>query len=165
MKVDIETVADALTQEGINPAQIKAVVDRLEQVVADEKEAREAEKEKAPKFEPVAIVTDMRSMVDLNEAPIFIIEHVDSMNHVDACKLFSDLVVQHNVDLLARGKKTKKKVIETIGDAVQYLPRKTIKEAGLRVRYKEPVIAQQRENQIKMPTVQTGAGTGSDEEA
>ena len=152
MKVDLEAVADALIQEGVEPSVVKKVVDRLEQVIKDDKEANDAEKEKAPKYEPVIVVTDTSALIDLAQAPMFILEHVDTMNHMDACKEFGDLIVRHNVEILGQPKrKGKKKVIETIGEAMQHLPKKAIKEAGLRVRYKEPVIAQQRDNAVQMP--------------
>lgn len=137
MKVDMSDVA-AVLQEVLKPEDFHRVTKEIEAV------ANESKIDEAPttpvKYAPLIVCTDPN--VDLSAVPLFLIEHQDTMNHVEAIEAFQRVITSHNA--VAK----KGKIISSIGKAFIYLSGKVLKDAGFKIRHREVLISTSVVNSI-----------------
>lgn len=139
MNIDINDVIAVLQDEGVDTEKIQKVKKDLIEIA----ESAKGDVEAGPptKYQPLVICTDPN--INLSSAPLFILEHVDEMNHEEAVKAFMAAIREHNTTA------KKKRIIGTVGRGFLYLVGKHLKAAGLKVKFREAVIAVSVHNTIE----------------
>lgn len=139
MKLDLTDVIAVLQDLQVETTKINQARKELTELA----EASKDEQESGPpvKYQPIIICTD--PTVNLSNAPLFVLEHQDTMNHQEAQEALIGAVREHNTTA------KKKRVIGSIGRAFLYLSGKNLKAAGLKIKYREAVIAVTAPNAIE----------------
>jgi len=139
MKLDLNDVIAVLQDLKIETPKITQA--RKELIELAESGKDELETGPPVKYQPIIVCTD--PTVDLSNAPLFIFEHQDALNHQEAHAALVAAIREHNTTA------KKKRIIGSIGRAFLYLSGKNLKAAGLKIKYREAVIAITTPNTIE----------------
>jgi hypothetical protein len=139
-KIELNLVAGAMTQTGIEPEKIKAVLDALKaELAADAKE----DKQPAVKKQFVIVVSDPLGhlvgkdfagwvcQLEENEHPATTVERIETSAH------------QYNAT-----KKGRLRPVQTIGEACEAIPSRMLKGNSVWVKTKTPVLIVRTKNEI-----------------
>lgn len=139
-KIDLETVAQLLSTESDLPQdQVKALVHKMQQVLQEEADAK-PEPTPAAKFLPYVLFIPGPCP---EESVAFLVEYDSNMDH----HLVYPKLLEAIRDVNATAKK--KGVFTELADVVEKMSRKGLKEKGLKLRYRGPMLIKQVDNVIE----------------
>lgn len=142
MKTSLEDVEFALRKAQVDEPKVKEVVDELKAQIEAAKLEKEERAKRAPKkFQILASVKDDAQKVE--ETPEWIFQTDESFDHNKLEETIQAVIV----DFKSSGKKKAEKV-NTIGDAILYIPNKFFKARGLVKKTKEPVLVSKTDNTV-----------------
>lgn len=131
MKIDIQEVEVLLRQRKMPQAEVDAITSRLIELA----EAAKPEKEDKPKTELYAVTPDDTV---LDDARILVVKAVKGLPMPELVDAIRGAAAEHNEACKAR-RGGKKKIVDTIDEAVAFVPAKYFKARGIKVMQKSPV--------------------------
>jgi hypothetical protein len=136
-KVSIEEVNLVLNETALSETEKLKVIQKLEQVIREEKENKEPREKSKNQF--IGITTGN----DVNSAPVWIIQAKGEMDHTEVVPLITAAVKDFN-----QTKKGSKQPIKTIAEAFEHCKKKLMTERGISPKTKEPIIIVKTVNEI-----------------
>lgn len=140
-KVDVNLVAEAMKSEAIEPAIVRAVIEKLNMAAG----ADEADGEKAPavKKQFVVILSDPAGVLPTYDFVAWVAQIPESESPATTL----DRVFRSAYDYNA-SKKGRLLPVKAVGEAIEAVPAKFFKEADLWVKTKTPVLVVTTDNEI-----------------
>lgn len=139
-KIDLETVEELLSTESDLPRdQVKALVLKMQKVLKDEADAK-PDPAPAAKFLPYVLFIPGPCP---EESVAFLVEYDANMDH----HLVYPKLLEAVRDINASAKK--KGVFTELADVVEKMSRKGLKQLGLKMRYRAPMLIKQVDNVIE----------------
>lgn len=143
-KVELNTVAEVLQQEGIEPETIERVVSGLRRAAAEESAAREEGKAPAEKKQHVIVLSDPDGVIPQGKELVGWVVQIPEMESV--------LTVMDKVHRAAydfnMSRRGRKNPVSTVGEAMEAVQTKFFKDQKLSVKTKIPVFACITDNRI-----------------
>lgn len=151
MSFVIDDVLEALKKSGIDPAKTKEVLEHLLAVEEEQKEEKQAEKEEKiatpkQKHQFVVFVMDDGTLTK-KDLLGYVLQIPGDKSPAAAKELFIDAVRDYNNGT----KKGKMNPVETIGDAMDTVKGKWLKEGNIKVKTKEAILVIAMSNTIEDP--------------
>jgi hypothetical protein len=131
-KIDISKLPDILTEEGVDKNKQEKILEHIQEILKAEKEEKEENKTPKAKNE-FGVVLFAPELVG-KEYTACIYQIKDGDDHSTVLKRISEACHDQN-----SSKKSKKKLIDSIGGAFQNLKRKWVKEKNINFKTKESV--------------------------
>lgn len=142
-KIDTATVMGILQGANLPPVIVQELEKKFKDAAAEEK--IETDPAEQPAYAPLLLMTG-DALTD--DSPFFILEFDENKhNFREAIAAFKKAIWEHNDRL--DGKKKSTRIISTLGSAFQFLTGKDLKAAGLKIRFKSPVIMVREPNEVK----------------
>lgn len=136
MKFTLADIHEALQKANVSPDKIDAAAQILQQI-AEENKPEDDEKQKRLKKTIIGFVAKNPSVADQTENQIWLVQANQGVNHTDVLPILKSASAQYNESI--QGKKKKNK-IQKIAEIFSVLKPKFIKDKGLKVLNKEPII-------------------------
>jgi hypothetical protein len=140
-KIDVSKVAEILKKNEIDPATLRRVIEEMNLVV--EPEGAEGEKPPAVKKQFVIIVSDPEGRLPKNDFVGWVVQIPES----ESPSTTLDRVFRSAYDYNTT-KKGRLLPVKTVGEALEAVPAKFLKEADVWVKSKTPVLVIKTDNEI-----------------
>lgn len=139
MKVDLELVEETLsTDSGLERDKVIAIVRKLKQALQEEQDAK-PEPTPPVKFEPLILFIKGPCP---EESVAFLVEHDLEIPHTQVIDKLLEAVREANLNA------NKKHIFGTWSEVVESMPRKVLKDTGVKLRYKGPAIIKEVDDEI-----------------
>lgn len=139
-KIDLELVEELLsTESGLPKERVSSLLNKMRQALKEEEDAK-PEPSPPAKFHPYFLFITGPSP---EESTGFVVEYEESLPHAEVHQTLLNAVAEAN------DKSKKKGVFETLGDVIEHLPRKYLKDKKIKLRYKEPAIIKVVDNDLQ----------------
>jgi len=139
-KVDISKVAEVIKNNHVEPDKLRKIIEELNLLV---QAAESEEKEPAAKKQFVVLVSDP----DDKLPKVDLVAWVLRIPEVESVATTQDRIFRSAYEFNAT-KKGQALPVKTVGDAIESIPGKIFKEAGLWVATKTPVLVLKTNNEI-----------------
>lgn len=140
-KIDVSKVAEILKKNEIPPAVLRRVMEEMNQIV--EPEGAEGDKPPAVKKQFVVVVSDPEGRMPKNDFVGWVVQIADSESPSSTL----DRVFRASYDYNTT-KKGRLMPVKTVGEAMEAVPAKFLKEADIWVKTKTPVLVVKTDNEI-----------------
>jgi hypothetical protein len=139
-KIEISTVAEAMKSEAIDPAVVRAVIEKLNLALGDD-----SDDEKAPaiKKQFCVLVSDPEGVMPTTDLVAWIAQIPES----ESPATLTDRINRAAYDFNAT-KKGRLLPVKTVGEAVENVPSRFFKEADVWIKTKTPVLVLKTDNRI-----------------
>jgi hypothetical protein len=141
-----DDILEALQQAGVDAGKTRQVLENLKQVEEEKKEEKEANKEPKQKNQFVVFVMDDGTLAG-KDLIGYVVQIPADKAPQSAYDLFVDSVRGYNNG----ARKAKKHPVEEVGDGMQTVKGKWLKDAKLKIKTKEAVLVLPVKNKIDNP--------------
>jgi hypothetical protein len=129
-KISLETLIEVMGEENVEQPKQQKIIEHIQQILEDEKKNKESAPKLKNEFGVILYAPDLVG----KEYTASVYQVKTGFDHSTVLKKISEASHDQN-----GSKKSKKKVIQSIGEAFQTLKRKFIKEKQINFKTKEPV--------------------------
>lgn len=140
-KIDVSKVAEILKKNQIDPALLRRVIEEMN--LAVEPEGAEGDKPPAVKKQFVIVVSDPEGRLPKNDFVGWVVQIPDSESPSTTIERICRASYDYNTT-----KKGRLLPVKTIGEAIEAVPAKFLKEADVWVKNKTPVLVVKTDNEI-----------------
>ena len=144
-KVDVNLVAEAMKSEAIEPAVVRAVIEKLQ--LAADGDGAEADKTPAIKKQFVVVVSDPNGIMPRADFVAWVLQIPESESPSTTLDRVFCAAYDYNTT-----KKGRLLPVKTVGEAIEAVPAKFFKEADLWAKTKTPVLVVRTDNEIPRDT-------------
>lgn len=140
-KIEVSTVAEIIKKNPVEPATARAIIEEIN--LACQTDEGDAEKAPAVKKQFVVLVSDPDGVMPNRDLVAWVMQIEES----ESVSTTQDRIHRAAYDYNA-SKKGRLYPCKTVGEALESVPTKSLKEAGVWVKTKMPVLVMKTNNQI-----------------
>lgn len=140
-KIDVSKAAEILKKNQVDPAILRRIIEEMN--LATEPDGDGAEKAPAIKKQFVIIISDPENRLPKNDFVGWVVQIPDS----ESPSTTLDRIFRSSYDYNTT-KKGRLLPVKTVGEAIEAVPAKFLKEADIWVKHKTPVLVVKTDNEI-----------------